>query len=45
MKRKGERERYIQVNAAFQRIARRDKKTFFNEQSIKIDKKKQKGID
>ena len=29
---KGERERYIQVNAEFQRIARRDKKVFLSEQ-------------
>ena len=35
-KSKGERERYIQLNAEFQRIARRDKKAFFNEQSLII---------
>ena len=29
---KGERERYTQMNAEFQRIARRDKKAFFNNQ-------------
>ena len=29
MKGKGEKERYTHVNAEFQRIARRDKKTFF----------------
>ena len=29
---KGERERYIQLNAEFQRITRRDKKAFLNEQ-------------
>ena len=29
---KGEKERYIQLNAKFQRIARRDKKAFFSEQ-------------
>ena len=28
----GERERYIQLNTEFQRIARRDKKAFLNEQ-------------
>ena len=28
---KGEKERYIQLNAEFQRIARRDKKAFLNE--------------
>ena len=33
MKGKAERKRYIQLNAAFQRIAWRDKKDFFNEQS------------
>ena len=32
VKSNGERERYIQLNAEFQRIARRDKKAFFNEQ-------------
>ena len=31
-KSKRERERHPQVNAEFQRIARRDKKAFFNEQ-------------
>ena len=34
---KGERERYTQVNAEFQRIGRRDKKAFFNEQCKKIE--------
>ena len=29
---KGERERYTQLNAVFQRIARRDKKGFLSEQ-------------
>ena len=29
---KGERERYTQLNAEFQRIARRDNQTFLNEQ-------------
>ena len=32
MKSKGERDGYIQLNAEFQRISRRDKKDFFNEQ-------------
>ena len=32
VKGKKEKERYTQINAEFQRIARRDKKTFFNEQ-------------
>ena len=31
MKSKGERERYTQLNAELQRIARRDKKAFLNE--------------
>jgi len=31
VKGKGERERYIKLNAEVQRIARRDKKTFLNE--------------
>ena len=29
---KGERERYTHLNAEFQRLARRDKKTFFSDQ-------------
>ena len=29
---KGEKERYIHLNAEFQRIARRDKNAFFNDQ-------------
>ena len=32
MKGNGERERYTQLNAEFQRIARRDKKAFLKEQ-------------
>ena len=32
VKSKGERERYKYLNAEFQRIARRDKKAFFNDQ-------------
>ena len=31
MKDKGEKERYTQLNAEFQRIARRDKKPFLND--------------
>ena len=31
VKSKGERERYTYLNAEFQRLARRDKKTFLNE--------------
>ena len=40
---KGERERYIQLNAEFQRIARRDKKAFFNEQSKEIEENTRMG--
>ena len=32
VKGKGEKERYIHLNAEFQRIARRDKKVFFSNQ-------------
>ena len=39
VKSKGERERYIQLNADFQRIARRDNKAFCNEQCIKLEEK------
>ena len=31
VKQKGEKERYTQLNAEFQRVKSRDKKTFFNE--------------
>ena len=34
---KGERERYTQLNAEFQRITRRDKKAFLNEQCKEIE--------
>ena len=34
---KGERERYPQLNAKFQRIAKRDRKVFLNEQCKEID--------
>ena len=37
MKDKGERERYTQVKAEFQRISRRDKKIFLNEQCKEIE--------
>ena len=33
VKGRGERERYTQLNAEFQRIARRDKKAFLNKQT------------
>ena len=35
VKSKGEKERYKHLNAEFQRIARRDKKAFFSDQSKK----------
>ena len=34
---KGERERHTQLHAEFQRIARRDKKAFLNEQYNKLE--------
>ena len=43
MKGKGERERYTQLNAEFQRIARRDKKAFFNEQCKEIEENNRMG--
>ena len=46
MKSKGERERYIQLNAEFQRIAGRDKKAFCNEWClIKENNKRGKSRD
>ena len=38
VKSKGERERYTQLNAEFQRIARSDKKGFLNKQCKEIEK-------
>ena len=43
-KSKGEKERYSHLNAEFQRIARRDKKAFFNDQ-CKNRGKQQNGKD
>ena len=37
MKGKGERERYTQLNAEFQRIARRDKKAFLSDRCKEIE--------
>ena len=37
VKNKGEKERYSHLNAAFQRIARRDKKGFLSDQCKKIE--------
>ena len=36
-KNKGEKERYSHLNVEFQRIARRDKKAFFNDQFKEIE--------
>ena len=38
-----EKESFIQLNAEFQRLAWRDKKTFFNEQCIKLEEKSRRG--
>ena len=35
---------YTQLNAEFQRRARRDKKAFFNEQCIKIEENNRRGM-
>ena len=40
---KGERERYTQRNAEFQRIARRDKKAFLGEQCKEIEENNRMG--
>ena len=40
---KGEMERYTHLNAEFQRIARRDKKAFLNDQCKEIEKNNRMG--
>ena len=40
---KGEKERYIHLNAEFQRIARRDKKAFLSDQCNKIEENNRMG--
>ena len=40
---KGEKERYICLNIEFQRIARRDKKAFLNDQCKEIEENNRKG--
>ena len=40
---KGEKERYTHLNAEFQRIARRDKKTFLSDQCKEIEEKNRMG--
>ena len=41
---KGEKERYIHLNAQFQRIARRDKKAFLGDQIKEIEENNRKGM-
>ena len=43
VKGKGEKERYMHVNAEFQRIARRDKKAFLGDKCKEIEKNNRKG--
>ena len=43
MKGKGEKERYIQLNAEFQSIAKRDKKAFLSEQWTEIEENNKMG--
>ena len=43
VKSKGEKERYTHLNAEFQRIARRDKKTFLREQCREIEENNRMG--
>ena len=43
VKSKGEKERYKHLNAEFQRIARRDKKAFFNDQCKEIEENSRMG--
>ena len=43
VKGKGEKERYTRLNAEFQRIARRDKKTFLREQCKETEETSRMG--
>ena len=43
VKDKGEKERYIHLNAEFQRIARRDEKAFLSEQCKEIEENNRMG--
>ena len=43
VKGKGKKERYINLNAEFQKIARRDKKAFLNDQCKEIEEKNRMG--
>ena len=40
---KGEKERYIHLNSEFQRLERRDKKTFLSDQCTKIEENNRMG--
>ena len=44
MKGKGEKERYIHLNAEFQRIARRDKQAFLSDQCKEIEEDNRMGM-
>ena len=43
VKSKGEKERYMHLNAEFQRIARRDKKAFFSDHCKEIEENNRMG--
>ena len=43
VKSKGEKERYVHLNAEFQRIARRDKKAFLSDQCKEIEENNRMG--
>ena len=43
VKSKGEKERYIHLNAEFQRLARRDKKAFLSDQCKEIEENNRMG--
>ena len=43
VKSKGERERYTQLNVEFQKIAKKDKKTFLNEQCKEVEENNRMG--
>ena len=43
VKSRGEKEKYTHLNAEFQRIARRDKKAFFNDQCKEIEENNRMG--
>ena len=43
VKGKGEKERYVHLNAEFQRIARRDKKAFLNDQCKETEENNRMG--